>query len=55
VDAERAFSAGRLTVNDLQYDLSSDTFMGKMAVGSWYGTPLHPDVSQVASIIQGII
>ncbi|KAG9119856.1 hypothetical protein FRC07_004908 [Ceratobasidium sp. 392] len=51
VDAERAFSAGRLTINHLQHNMSPATFEAKMAVGSWYGTPLLPDVSEVASVI----
>ncbi|KAF8758656.1 hypothetical protein RHS01_02406 [Rhizoctonia solani] len=52
VDAERAFSAGRLTINHLQHNMSSETFEAKMAVGSWYGTPLLPEISDVAAIIR---
>ncbi|CAE6511535.1 unnamed protein product [Rhizoctonia solani] len=52
VDAERAFSAGRLTINHLQHNMSSETFGAKMAVGSWYGTPLLPDLSDVAAIVR---
>ncbi|KAG8726396.1 hypothetical protein FRC11_000220, partial [Ceratobasidium sp. 423] len=52
VDAERAFSAGRLTINHLQHNMSPETFEAKMAVGSWYGTPLLPEISDVASIIR---
>ncbi|KAF8593507.1 hypothetical protein BDV93DRAFT_447964, partial [Ceratobasidium sp. AG-I] len=52
VDAERAFSAGRLTINHLQHNMSSRTFQAKMAVGSWYNTPLLPDISSVASILE---
>ena len=43
VDAERAFSCGRLQVNHLQHNMSSQTFKAQMAVGSWSGTPLMPD------------
>ncbi|EUC58465.1 hAT family dimerization protein [Rhizoctonia solani AG-3 Rhs1AP] len=52
VDAERAFSAGRLTINHLQHNMSSETFEAKMAVGSWYGTPFLPEISDVAAIIR---
>jgi hypothetical protein len=52
VDAERAFSAGRLTINHLQHNMSSDTFQAKMAVGSWYGTPFLPDISEVTAIME---
>jgi hypothetical protein len=52
VDAERAFSAGRLTINHLQHNMSSETFEAKMAVGSWYGTPLLPSLSDAAAIIR---
>ncbi|KAH7325397.1 hypothetical protein B0J17DRAFT_581568, partial [Rhizoctonia solani] len=51
VDAERAFSAGRLTINYLQHNMSAETFEAKMVVGSWYGTPLLPDISDAATII----
>jgi hypothetical protein len=44
VDAERAFSGGRLQVNHLQHSMSSQTFKAQMAVGSWMGMPLMPDL-----------
>ncbi|KIM51420.1 hypothetical protein SCLCIDRAFT_143294, partial [Scleroderma citrinum Foug A] len=34
VDAERAFSGGRLQVNHLQHQLSSQSFKAQVAVGS---------------------
>ncbi|QRW00786.1 hAT family dimerization protein [Ceratobasidium sp. AG-Ba] len=52
VDAERAFSNGRLMVNHLQHQMSSQTFQAKMAVGSWVGTPLLPDLTAAAAAIQ---
>ncbi|EUC55935.1 hAT family dimerization protein, partial [Rhizoctonia solani AG-3 Rhs1AP] len=52
VDVERAFSAGRLTINHLQHNMSPATFEAKMAVGSWYDTPLLPDISEVATVIE---
>ncbi|KAF8595113.1 hypothetical protein BDV93DRAFT_402504, partial [Ceratobasidium sp. AG-I] len=53
VDAERAFSCGRLMNNHLQHQMSSDTFCAKMAIRSWYETPLLPDVEDVASLLEG--
>ncbi|QRW04488.1 AC transposase [Ceratobasidium sp. AG-Ba] len=52
VDAERAFSNGRLMVNHLQHQMSSRTFQAKMAVGSWVGTPLLRDLNAAAAAIQ---
>ena len=43
VDAERAFSGGRLQVNHLQHNVSSQTFKARVALGSWVNTPLLPD------------
>ncbi|KAF8602021.1 hypothetical protein BDV93DRAFT_413911, partial [Ceratobasidium sp. AG-I] len=51
VDAERAFSSGRLMNNHLQHQMSSDTFCAKMAIRSWYETPLLPDVEDVAMLL----
>ncbi|KAG8705564.1 hypothetical protein FRC09_002881 [Ceratobasidium sp. 395] len=51
VDAERAFSGGRLTINHLQHSMSELTFEAKMAVGSWYKTPLLPSVDIAASYL----
>jgi len=36
VDAERAFSGGRLQVNHLQHGISSQSFKALVALGSWY-------------------
>ncbi|QRV99250.1 hAT family dimerization protein [Ceratobasidium sp. AG-Ba] len=52
VDAKRAFSNGRLMVNHLQHQMSSRTFQAKMAVGSWVGTPLLPDLTAAATAVQ---
>jgi hypothetical protein len=52
VDAERAFSGGRLQVNHLQHGVSSQTFKAQMAVGSWYNTPLMNDLGAVTSIMR---
>lgn len=51
VDAERAFSGGRLAVNYRQHRTSLPTFRAKMAVGSWYGTPLLEDIEEVLNIL----
>ncbi|QRV78731.1 AC transposase [Ceratobasidium sp. AG-Ba] len=55
VDAERAFSGGRLTINHLQHSMSELTFEAKMAVGSWYQTPLLPSVDTAASILASTV
>ncbi|QRW12433.1 hAT family dimerization protein [Ceratobasidium sp. AG-Ba] len=52
VDAERAFSGGRLMMNRLQHRMSTRTFQAQMAIGSWYGTPLLPELDKVAEIIE---
>ncbi|QRV88442.1 AC transposase [Ceratobasidium sp. AG-Ba] len=51
VDVERAFSCGRLTISHLQHQMSPDTFCAKMALKSWYDTPLLPNVESVAQIL----
>ncbi|KAF8600192.1 hypothetical protein BDV93DRAFT_448012, partial [Ceratobasidium sp. AG-I] len=51
VDAERAFSGGRMAVNYRQHRMSLSTFRAKMALGSWYGTPLLPDIDEVVHIL----
>lgn len=51
VDAERAFSEGRLSVNHLQHNMSPNTFRAKMALGSWIGTPLLPSVDEAAALL----
>ena len=51
VDAERAFSGGRLQVNHLQHQISSQSFKAQVAVGSWYNSPLLPSITSVAAII----
>ncbi|QRV96254.1 hAT family dimerization protein [Ceratobasidium sp. AG-Ba] len=52
VDAERAFSCGRLMVNHLQHQMSTRSFQAQMAVGSWYGTPLLPSLDDVAQKLE---
>jgi hypothetical protein len=52
VDAERAFSNGRLEVNHLQHNTSPQTFKAQMAVGSWCRTPLYPGLLEVTKIIE---
>ncbi|OJA21002.1 hypothetical protein AZE42_14207, partial [Rhizopogon vesiculosus] len=52
VDAERAFSGGRLQVNHLQHGISSQTFKAQVAVGSWLNTPLMPDLSIATTIMR---
>ncbi|KAG9081574.1 hypothetical protein FRC06_005502 [Ceratobasidium sp. 370] len=52
VDAERAFSGRRLTINHLQHSMSELTFEAKMAVGSWFQTPLLLSVDTAAAILE---
>nr|GAT45667.1 predicted protein [Mycena chlorophos] len=42
VDAERAFSNGRLQVNHLQHGMSSQIFKARVALHSWDGSPFFP-------------
>lgn len=51
-DAERAFSKGRREVNFMQHNMSSQTFKSEMAVGSWDGTPLMPDIQGAIAIME---
>ncbi|CAE6526037.1 unnamed protein product [Rhizoctonia solani] len=51
VEVERAFSCGRLMTNHLQHQMSSETFQAKMALRSWYKTPLLRDVSELATVL----
>ncbi|KAI0061955.1 hypothetical protein BV25DRAFT_1804935, partial [Artomyces pyxidatus] len=51
VDAERAFSGGRLQMNHMQHGMSSQSFKAKMAIGSWIHTPLMPDMEIASSIV----
>jgi hypothetical protein len=51
-DVERAFSEGRREVNFMQHNMSSQTFKVEMAVGSWDGTPLMPDISNAICIME---
>ncbi|KAG8735701.1 hypothetical protein FRC11_003075 [Ceratobasidium sp. 423] len=53
VDAERAFSGSRMAINYRQHRMSDMTFWAKMAVGSWFSTPLLPDIDDVHEIIEG--
>jgi hypothetical protein len=52
VDAERAFSVGRLEVNHLQQNTSPQTFKAQIAVGSWARTPLYPGLSETVKIVE---
>ncbi|KAG8733478.1 hypothetical protein FRC11_005942 [Ceratobasidium sp. 423] len=52
VDAERAFSGGRMAVNYQQHRMGMEAFRAKMAIGAWYGTPLMEDVDEALDIIR---
>jgi hypothetical protein len=53
VDAERAFSVGRLEVNHLQHNTSPQTFKAQVAVGPWARTPLYPGLLDTIKIVEG--
>ncbi|EJD36354.1 hypothetical protein AURDEDRAFT_174551 [Auricularia subglabra TFB-10046 SS5] len=53
VDAERAFSGGRLQVNHMQHNISSQAFRAKMVLGSWYRAPWMPTVADCAAYLGG--
>jgi len=36
----------------MQHNMSSQTFKAEMAVGSWDGTPLMPNISEAISVIE---
>ncbi|KAF7969646.1 hypothetical protein HWV62_26741 [Athelia sp. TMB] len=55
VDAERAFSVGRLQVNHLQHNMSSQSFKAQMALGAWAGGPLLPDLDLPTRVISEVI
>jgi hypothetical protein len=40
-----------MAVNYRQHRMSLSTFRAKMAVGSWYGTPLLSNIDEVACIL----
>jgi hypothetical protein len=52
VDAEHAFSVGRLEINHLQHSTSPQTFKAQVAVGSWAKTPLYPGLSETIRIFE---
>jgi hypothetical protein len=52
VDAEHAFSVGRLEVNHLQHSTSPQTFKAQVAVGSWAKTPLYTGLSETIKIVE---
>jgi hypothetical protein len=52
VDAERAFSVGRLEINHLQHNTSPQTFKAQVAVESWAKTPLYPGLLETIKIVQ---
>ncbi|KAH6894755.1 hypothetical protein BKA70DRAFT_1117378, partial [Coprinopsis sp. MPI-PUGE-AT-0042] len=52
VDAERAFSVGHRHINFMQHNMSSTSFRAKMALGSWFNTPLFPGLKKASRIIE---
>ena len=52
VDAEHAFSTGRRQVNHMQHNMSSQTFKARVAIGSWAKTPIFPEFSDIAAMVE---
>jgi hypothetical protein len=52
VDAERAFSGGRLQVGHLQHATSSQTFKARVALASWINTPFLPPGTPASMIAE---
>ena len=52
---ERSFPKGHCEVNFMQHNMSLQTFKAEMVVGSWDGTPLMPNISEVISIMEKYI
>jgi hypothetical protein len=52
VEVERQFSVGRRAMSFMQHNMSHDVFRARMALGSWEGTPLFPDWSVAAHILE---
>lgn len=38
-------------MNFMQHNMSHDVFCARMALGSWAGTPLLPDLQNAVSVI----
>ena len=53
--AERAFSKGHREVNFMQHNMSSQTFKVEMAVGSWDGMLLMPNILEAITIIEKMV
>ncbi|KAJ6532495.1 hypothetical protein B0H19DRAFT_1005077 [Mycena capillaripes] len=52
VDAERSFSVGRRKLGFMQHNTAEQTFRSSMAIGSWDGTPLFPDLNPAIKILE---
>jgi len=53
--AEHAFSKGHREVNFMQHNMSSQTFKVEMAVGSWDGMLLMPNILEAITIIEKMV
>lgn len=52
VDAERSFSTGRLKLNHLQHNKSSETFRAQMCLNSWDGGPFFPTLEDLGCVLE---
>ncbi|KAF9441241.1 hypothetical protein P691DRAFT_610479, partial [Macrolepiota fuliginosa MF-IS2] len=46
-----ALTCVTLCVNQKRHNMSSNTFRGKMCLGSWVKTPLFPELQKASAII----
>ncbi len=54
MDAELAFSGGRLQVGHLQHATSSQTFKARVALASWINTPFLPPGTPASMIAEAL-
>ncbi|CUA67931.1 hypothetical protein RSOLAG22IIIB_07615 [Rhizoctonia solani] len=52
VDRVRILSGGQIPTNGLENHFELDTFRAMMSIGSWFGTPVLPDMDSVIAILE---
>ncbi|CAE6432715.1 unnamed protein product [Rhizoctonia solani] len=52
VDLTRIFSGGQMATNGLEKHVNYDTFRAMMSMGSWFGTPVLPEIDAVANLLE---
>ncbi|CAE7176097.1 unnamed protein product [Rhizoctonia solani] len=51
VDSTRWFSGGQIPTNGLEKHMDDNAFRAIISVGSWFGTPVLPDIDSVANLL----